>query len=79
VYGWFTQFRDDGTWKSINHCLVMLDRERTGREASPTATVIDTQNVKTTESGGVRRYDGKKINGRKRYALVDTDGLALKL
>jgi hypothetical protein len=41
--------------------------------------VIDTQNVKTTESGGVRRYDGKKINGRKRYALVDTDGLALKL
>ena len=80
IYRWFARFRDDGTWETINHHLVMLDRERSGREASPTAAVIDSQSVKTTESGGVRGYDaGKKIKGRKRHAMVDTDGRALKL
>ena len=80
VYRWFARFRDDGTWETINHHLVMLDRERAGREASPTAAVIDSQSVKTTESGGARGYDGgKKIKGRKRHAMVDTDGRALKL
>jgi transposase len=62
AYRWFARFRDDGTWERINHHLVMLDRERSGREASPTAAVIDSQSAKTTESGGVRGYDaGKKI------------------
>ena len=80
VYGWFARFRDDGTWEAINHRLVMLDRERAGREASPTAAVIDSQSVKTTESGGVRGWDGgKKIKGRKRHAIVDTDGRGLEL
>ena len=80
VYRWFARFRDDGTWETINHHLVMLDRERAGREASPTAAVIDSQSVKTTESGGVRGYyAGKKIKCRKRHAMVDTDGRALKL
>jgi transposase len=80
VYRWFARLRDDGTWENINHHLVMLDRVRTGREASPTAAVVDSQSVKTTESGGVRGFDaGKKIKGRKRHAMVDTDGRALKL
>lgn len=84
AYRWFARFRDDGTWERINHHLVMLDRERVGREASPTAAFVTRSRVpeivKTTESGGVRGYDaGKKIRGRKRHAMVDTDGRALKL
>lgn len=80
VYRWFARLRDEGIWESLNHCLVMLDRERAGRAASPTAAVIDSQSVKTTESGGPRGFDaGKKINGRKRHAMVDTDGRALTL
>jgi transposase len=80
TYRWFMRFRDDGTWKRLNHHLVMLDRVRAGREAGPTAAVIDTQSVKTTEAGGRRGYDAaKKINGRKRHALVDTDGRCLEL
>ena len=56
------------------------DRERVGRDASPSAAIIDSQSVKTTEAGGPRGYDaGKKINGRKRHALVDTEGRGLVL
>lgn len=80
IYRWFAAWRDNGLFERINHALVMADRERVGREASPTAAIIDSQSVKTTEAGGPRGYDaGKKINGRKRQALVDTDGRALLL
>jgi len=80
VYGWFATWRDAGVWQSINHHLVMLDRERVGREASPSAAVVDSQSVKTTEADGPCGYDaGKKIKGRKRHALVDTDGRPLVL
>ena len=53
---------------------------RAGRQASPTTIMVDLQSLKTTESGGVRGYDaGKKIEGRKRHAMVDTGGRTLKL
>ena len=80
IYRWFATWRDDGRFERINDALVMADRERVGRDASPAAAIIDSQSVKTTEAGGLRGYDaGKKINGRKRHALVDTDGRGLVL
>jgi len=53
-------------------------RTTQGREPTPSAAILDSQSVKTTEQGGERGYDGgKKINGRKRHLLVDTNGLIL--
>ena len=71
-------FLRDGVWESIRHHIVVLLREGAGREASPTAAVVDTQSVRTGPQRGPRGYDaGKKVKGRKRVVMVDTEGAPL--
>lgn len=84
VYSYLRRWRRDGTWEYVHTRLRERVREHAGRDPTPSAAMIDSQSVKTTEQGGPHGFDGekgaKKINGCKRHLLVDpqdTQGLVL--
>jgi len=80
VYHYFRKWRMDGTWERVNRALRERLRVRLNRDPQPSAGIVDSQSVKTTGVGGEDRgYDGgKKIKGRKRHLLVDTEGFVLR-
>ena len=80
VQGYFYRWRDAGLWERIVQVLVGRARRAQGRKTRPSAAVVDTQSVKTTECGGPRGFDpAKKVKGRKRHLVTDTTGLPLGL
>ena len=80
VSWYFLAWRDDGTLERVHDRLRSAVRHTAGRDLQPTAAVLDSPSVQTTEAGGPKGYDaGKKVKGRKRHLLVDTMGLILSV
>jgi putative transposase len=78
VQGYFYAWRDTGRWHKIVRALVQLARRKLRRKPRPTAAIIDSQSASTTQAGGPRGFDpGKRIYGRKRHIVTDTNGLLL--
>src|ERR1022692_2071684 len=78
VYHYFRIWKGNGLWVAIHTRLREQARQVEGRKRHPSAAIIDSQSVKSTETSDERGYDaGKKVNGRKRHILVDTIGLIL--
>jgi transposase len=68
VYNYFWEWTRYGVLDRMHHALLVLVREHEGREASPTAAIIDTQAVKATEKGGVMRIRSVMTLGKRRKA-----------
>ena len=66
VYGYFSSWRKEGVWEAMNDALCEAVRQQAGRNTEPSAAIIDSQSVKTTE-----------VKGRKRHTMVDVMGLLL--
>jgi len=78
VQSYFYSWRDTGRWQRIVAALVRYARRKLGHKPTPTAAVIDSQSAATTQAGGPRGFDaGKRVCGRKRHIVTDTNGLLL--
>lgn len=80
VYYYFREWSQDGTVEKIHHIMLLQVRENLGKEASPSLGLIDYQSVNSMSVSTVKGFDGNnKVNGRKRFIIVDTLGFIMAL